>query len=610
MAKPSPLHLKLAIVARARQLMNEGASLHGAALELRISKGTLFKWLSAPSLVPDYSACGRPRKFILTDEERRALRGLVLKHGSFAFAVERFADDFACTDPTRETIMEELEAAATAKRMPRWPASLRDGVMSSQEEEALFRGTKAFDALSHSPRKGMFWEDEQGRKIPIGALDVWLMDDYSTNQPYIVDTPEGPRLCRQTLAAMDLYSAGWLSVEMIGRERDAYRAEDILRFILRTIEAQGTMPLCLMLERGRWESRAVHGIPLDELGREFKGKLWGGLDDLFLIQHGYSSRHKAQLESSFNLLQTALSHSGRDIGRVRGEFENATKLALAVQAGRADPRAAGFLEQSAARAAHWRAMHLMNTRQRERSAAVFEGRAVVPNDLILEGAAERVARPLPESEAWRFLPVKRLATVRAGFVEVSVAHYQGASFRFEVNGVSSLFLGNGHKVLIAFDPAAPALGCHIANAVPGAREGWKVGEYLTTARHSEDVAQFTLRTRRGGDVRTAKGISASAARTAFAGINPHRQGMTHTQSHGAAGGDVKIVRTGRPMTKQGGGEAKTEGRGVMRHGGGERSARGGTVGELEDLRGGRVDAEAMAAARRAEMRKLEKLSDA
>lgn len=606
MAKPSPLHFKRAVVARARQRLAEGASLGAVALELRMSKGTLHKWLSAPQLEPNYAACGRPRKFALNEEERRALRGLTLKHGSFAFAVEVFVADAACEPGTRAAIAEELDRAAAEKRMPRWPVSLRAGVMSSAEEEALFRGNKAFDALSHAPRKGMFFEDAEGRQVPIGPLDVWLMDDYSTNQPYMVDTAEGPRLCRQVLAAMDLYSAGWVSVEMIGRERDAYRAEDIVRFILRTIEAQGTMPLCLMLERGRWDSQGVHGIPLDELGRGFEGQVWGGLDALFHIEHGYSSRHKAQLESSFNMLQTVLAHSGRDIGRVRGEFERSTNLALGVRAGRVDPSAAGFLTQDAAREAHWLAMQTMNGRQRERSAAVFDGQALVPNDLLMSG--ERTVRPLPESEAWRFLPLKRLATVRKGFVEIQATHYQGASLRFEVNGISGVYVENGHKVLVAFDPACPALGCHVANAVPNCREGWKVGEKILTARHAEDVAQFSLRTRKPGDERSAKGAASAAARTAFAGVNPHKQGMTHTQAHNG-GGDVKIMRTGRPMTRTDGGGGAEVARGVTRHGGGARAERA-TGADAAPRRGAGVNAEAVAAARREAMRRAEELLDA
>lgn len=533
---------KRALVAEARRALAAGESLSSCAIRLSVPKGTLHKWLNAASLRPDYSRCGRPQKYRLNDAELAVLRGLTLKHGSAAFAIETFPHQPECTAETRALILAELDKAAQEQRRPRWPESLRNQILPNGEDQALFRGPKAFDNLSHAPRKGMFFEDESGAKIPILARDVWTMDDYSTNQPYIIETPEGPRLCRQVLAAMDVYSAGWLSVEMIGRERDAYRAEDIVRFILRTIEAQGTMPLALMLERGRWDSQAIHGVDLSDLGTAFVGQTWGALDDLFAIVHGYSSRHKAVLESSFDMLQTVLAHSGRDIGRFRGEFEGATKSYLAVQAGRKDPRACGFLSQDEARRAHWDAMQIMNTRSRQRSASEFEGRALVPNDLLSQDAGE--IRPLPVEERWRFSPIKRLATIRGGHVETSVTHY-GASFRFEVNGVSSLYLPEGHRVLIAFDPALPAGGCHIANAEPRNRDGWPVGQILTLAPHAQDAPQFRLHGRREGTSGKAK--ANAAARTAFAGVNPHKLGMTHTQAHNGQGG-AAIVRTGAPAT--------------------------------------------------------------
>jgi len=601
MPPPSNLLRKQALVARTRERLAKGHALSRIAIDLGVGKGTLHKWLACHTLKPDYSACGRPRKFALAEEEKRALRALTLKHGSFDFAMERFAADPWCAAETRDTIARELDTAAQQKRRPRWPQTLRNEIMPAAEWEALFRGQRTFASTEHSPRKGMFFEDEAGNEVPIRSHSVWTMDDYSTNQPYIIETPEGPRLCRQTLMAMDVYSAAWLSVEMIGRERDAYRAEDILRFILRTIDSQGTMPLALMLERGRWESNAVHGVRLDDLGREFQGRTWGALDDLFTIMHGYSSRHKAVIESSFNTLQTILAHSGRDVGRTRGEFELATKLFLAVQQGRKDPRNCGFIEQDASREAHWQAAQTMNQRSRERSAAEFRGEAHVPNDLL---TTERDApRPLADADRWRFSPIKRLATVRGGFIETQVTHYQGASFRFEVNGISDLYLSNGHKVLIAFDPALPALGCYVANADAKDRDGRKVGDFLITAQHARDVAQFSLFTgnREGAD--TKKKANA-AARTAFASVNPHKLGMTHTQTHDG-NGNAQIAQTGAAPRLPAAQPQRpaTAARGVTVSGLSSPSPR------LQAPSSPSLDPESIAAARRAKLEAIEALQD-
>ena len=593
---PAPVspHIKAQVLAAVRQRLAAGDPLSRVALDVRIPKGTLSKWLASDRLHADYSRCGRPRKFALTVEESTVLRGLALKHESFALAIELFAHLTDCQPATRATIQAELDLAAQEQRRPRWPDSLRAEILPRGEELALLRGPKTFGSTEHSPRKGMFYEAPDGTRIPFFAYDVWTMDDYSTNQPYVVTSEDGtPRLCRQVLACMDVYSAGWLSVEMIGRERDAYRGEDIVRFIQRTIDAQGTLPVCLLLERGRWDSQAIHGVPLDDLGLE--GKAWGALDDLFYIVHGFSSRHKAVIESSFNFLQTVLAHSGRDIGRVRGEYEAATKHYLAVQAGSRDPRAVGFIEQDAARAAHWQAMQLMNARSRERSAAEFAGRAIAPNDLL---STERDnVRPMPDAERWRFLPIKRIATVRGGFIETEVTHY-GASFRFEVNGITDLYVSNGHKVLIAFDPAMPSLGCYVANATPKCREGWKIGQHIVTARHAEDVAHFKMHKRRAGE--DTKKRANAAARTSFAAINPHKLGMTHTQAHNGAGHAVS-TQTGtapRPLLAPDPTTAAAPRRGVEVSGIGSGARHASPASDLDDV-------EAIAARRRASIAALE-----
>lgn len=598
--KPSPLHKKAAVVTHAREALAAGTSLARVALDLRVHKGTLAKWLARECLEPDYSRCGRPRKFVLSEVERCALRALALMHGSFAFAIERFVLDAECSEQTREIIAAELDKAAQEQRRPRWPESLRREIMPRADEEALFRGSRTFASTEHSPRKGMFWEDAEGHHIPIRSLDVWTMDDYSTNQPYIIETEEGPRLCRQVLAALDVYSAGWLSVEMIGRERDAYRAEDILRFIERTIDGAGTMPLALLLERGRWDSKAIHGIALDDLGPAFEGKTWGALDDLFHIEHGFSSRHKAVIESSFNFLQTVLAHSGRDIGRFRGEFESATKSYLAVQQGRKDPRACDFIEQDAARTAHWSAMQIMNARSRERAAWEFEGRALVPNDLLTNARTPEL-RPLPDNKRWLFLPEKRLGTVRSGFVECQVTNY--GTLRFEVNGVSALHLTNGHRILVAFDPAMPALGAYVANAEPKCREGWKVGEHLITAHHAKDVPQFSLLTRKGEPSSKAK--ANAAARTSFVAINPHKLGFTHTQVHTGTG-NAQVARTGKPMVSPVKAPVATgTARGVQVAGftGDAKPARRAEA-EVRTLHDDDLDIQALAASRRASLQAL------
>ncbi|OAI58096.1 hypothetical protein AYO49_05835 [Verrucomicrobiaceae bacterium SCGC AG-212-N21] len=531
-------------------LIAKDFSMSAACRECRVAPVNYERWKKLldeggeEALQANYANCGRPPKWELTKEEAKALRGLVLIRDSQAFAIEEFARfNEECRPETKEAILREVDTAAREKRFTRWPASLRRAVAITVEERAQFRGAKHFGAVSFAPRKGLFFTNEKGERVTLYPHTVWTMDDYSTNEPYIVETEEGgTRLCRQVLECMDVASDAWLGVEMIGRERDAYRAEDILRFILRCIDGQGTMPLYLLLERGRWESQAVHGLDLEkQLGAKFKGRKWGGLDHLFGIIHGFTARHKACLESSNRILQRALAHSGREIGTYASEFEDSTKAYLAVQAGRRDPKREGFLAIEAARDWHWKAMQYLNGRGKHRAAT---GTVEVPNDLLAMWDAELDARRLPENERWRFNPVKRLCSVRQGFIEMTVQPYK-QPFRFQINGTESgLYLSNGYRVLAAFDPAMPALGAHVCHGEPGTlnREGLAIGEFLMTAPHAEDVPQFDLRAGGYGD--SSKRKASTAARTAFAAINPMgRRGLAVDARHDGRG-DAVISRTG------------------------------------------------------------------
>lgn len=555
---------KLEAVLGVRRLIEGGHKQRQACRAMGVPFSSFQTWNAKyeeggpDALGANYANCGRKAKFELNEIEAGTLKSLVLVHDSVVYAIEQFIKHPDCRPETAQMIEAELQAASKEKRYPRWPTSLRRAASVNVDQKAMLRGQKTYGSLSFSPRKGMFYTNSQGEKMPIHPHTVWSMDDYSTNQPYYIEAEGGyQKLVRQTFATMDLASSAWLSVEMIGRERDAYRAEDILRFILRTIDAQGTMPTVLLLERGRWKSKGVHGLDLKCISEKYRGKMWGALDDLMLIEHGYSSRHKAFLESSFNLLQRALAHSGRDIGRTRGEFERATKDYLKIQSQArlvsnggnpdkiVDAASKGFLSQDQARELHWQAMQDLNARGRMRSAT---GLVEVPNDLL---ACSPSMKPLPEGERWRFLPVKRKVSVRKGFIQLSVTPYP-QPFRFQINGVPGAdYLPNGYTLLVAFDPTMPALGAYVCNGEVGAANqfGYGLAEYIMTAPYAEDVAQFDLRS--GGWEDSDKRRANAAARTSFAGINPMgRRGLAVTAQHRSDGTAV-IARTGATAPNQG-----------------------------------------------------------
>jgi hypothetical protein len=460
-----------------------------AADRLGESHATLLRWQrryesrGLDGLLPDQAnLCGGKAKFALDESEQHALRHWRLKKNSLPLAIEEgFVNDPDCRPETRAKIHAEMDLAAREKRAPRWPMSIQRAGYVSEDEKALHRGPKHFQEFEIIERRGLWINGLNGHEIPIVGNTLFESDDMSVNEPFRYLDPEtgAVRVGRQSLATINVYSAAWLGVSPVGRERDAYRLEDIADHLLDVVDAQG-LPMLWRFERGPWENQVIDGIKLGD------GTRWGDLSALFRVLHVFKSRSKGLIESSFGFLQSLMAHESLSIGRSRGEFERATKLFLA--AGRGDSGAAlHFWDISECADGMADAMVRFNDRPKIRRA--FGKQAVVPADL--QRSAEK--RECPKSERWRFSPIKRPATVRGGAIEVSVNHYP-FPFRFRVNGASDLYLERGYSVLIAFHPGRPEEGCHVFNAELGSRnrDGLKLGEFLMVAPFAEDAPQLNL----------------------------------------------------------------------------------------------------------------------
>ncbi|MGA3172504.1 MAG: hypothetical protein ABSE62_15990 [Chthoniobacteraceae bacterium] len=451
-----------------------------------------FERLLGEGAIKDKRGCnqGRPAKFKLSDTEADALRNLVLEKESLPLAIEDFVRCPECSADTRAMILAELDRAAQRRRPPQWPRSLRRAAHIGEDIEAEFRGRKHAQAYEVIERRGMWYADEAGAAHAMEPNTLWESDDMSLNEPFryvdpgfaFSDGTAGERpaiqIGRQTLCTLDVFSGAWLGVSPVGRERDAYRIEDIADHMADTVAAHG-LPLIWRLERGPWENSFVDGVRLDD------GTKWGGLDGIIRIVHGFKSRTKGLIESSFDLLQSLTAHRSTTIGRKRGEFERATKLFL--KAGKGDEGAAArFWDISQAADGMCEAMERFNNRPKQRRA--FGRDMVVPADLYSNAAARRC----PADEEWRFCPIKRAATVRAGVIETTVPHYP-VSFRFRVNG-DGVYLEHGYAVLIAFHPGHPYRGCHVFNAERGVRnrDGLRFGEFILNATMTEDAPQLNL----------------------------------------------------------------------------------------------------------------------
>lgn len=496
-----------------------------------------------PCSLYDRPRSGRPKRFSLTKAETKALRGFRLQKGSLPLALSWFVRDPACLPETRALILAELDRAAQRRREPHWPGSLRRAAQVTAEEEALFRGPKHFQRFEHCDRRGLWWIDDSGAPQASAANVLWESDDMSLNEPFTwrcAETGE-TQIGRQTLCTQDVFSRFWLGHTLIGRSRDAYRVEDIADHIRECVALHG-LPVAWRIERGVWENSFIDGV---KIGTDAHGEdvLWGGLEPIIHIERTFKSRGKGGIESSFNFLQDLIAHEGLHIGRGRGEFERATKLHLAASSGR-EAAASQFWSSTQGAEGLSIAMQQFNLEPKKRRA--FGRDLVVPADLF-HGAPRR---EVPASELWRFCPIKATASVRRGHIEKAVKHYP-IPFRFTVNGCGcDTYIPHGFKVLIAFHPGHPEMGCHVFNAETGAnnREGWLFGELLLIAPIAEDAPQFSVAPQ-DRDFMRRKNANA-AVRTEFRGIVPSGRVASRTSTSRDGWGNSAVVENhARPERK-------------------------------------------------------------
>lgn len=543
--------MDLSTLTNAMNLIESGMSCKMAAGRLKVPNATLARWVKRvadcggdveEALEPQPT--GRPVMFEPNNFEINLARWYRLTKESLPTAAWFFARDERVRPEICEVVFAIEERALASGKIEHWPDSIRRAFRVTAQEKADFRGKKHAQQEEMVTRRGMFELLADGSQREILPGECWELDDYSANQPYVFKDPvTGEHLLgRQVLACRDLSAARWLGFDHIGRERDAYRGEDVLRFIHRLVMAWGK-PRRLRLERGTWESAAVHGITVKDT--DFR---WGDLRDIMLIEHVFKSKAKGIIEGGFNVLQRWLGHTGTDIGRVRGEFEEAAKRLRQAQSTGADPLALGFLTQEASSIAHEDAAALINSRPMKREH--LDAR-VSPDDLVARHGWNTV--PLAESEQWYFLPYKKQCTVRAGTVNLSPGNGWPKMY-FKLNGMrEGVHFENGHQVLIACDPARPDLGAYVCNCDQTARNrsGWKMGEWvLTTGPEMGLAPQFNASGILSPHLAARKKATAAAATTfrairAAAGM-PQPGGSKEAVAMNGTGGLAMLGNLPRP----------------------------------------------------------------
>jgi len=492
MPKPATEATQRLAVSRVQTFMTSaGLSVAEACLRAGVSRANFYRWTNGGQTSASAEGSkrrGRPSLIDLTEQEIHRLRYWRLIRDSVPLALLEFCDDTLCRPEVRDLITQIWQKAVNRHKRPSWPLSIRRALHVTEAERAVFRGEKAIREIEVTERRGAFWTDEHGHEWPMAAGTIYESDDESENEPFrYFGPPTGTeRLGRQSLKTIDTHSLKWLGFTHVGRERDAYRVEDIADHFADIVRQCG-LPILWRVERGVWDNNWLLGIELED------GTRWGGLDSLFHIRQKFSSRGKANVEGSFNFAQDLRAH-GPDggvtsIGRHRGEFQNATREYLRAQAGNEDDLKKFW---SIAESAEAVAMALARFNAMPKQRHALGGKFISPDEVYGTPAK----REVPADQWWRFLPVKRAVTVKQGAIEIKVPHYP-VSFRFRVNGAADLdglHFDHGHKLLIAFHPGHPEQGMQLFNAETGTknRDGLGFGERIGLAEWLPDRAQENL----------------------------------------------------------------------------------------------------------------------
>lgn len=497
----------------ARALVDAGQPVARACTAAGLPRPSYYRLLEEKDSEPSAARIGRPPCIVLTPNEIKALKGYFLTKDSLPKAVDLFLADPVCRPETAERLRGIKERSGGTRRREQYPMSLYRQVQPTVEEREAFRGPKHLAKYEFYARRALTVRLPDGTERPCLPGEYYESDDMDFNEPYSYDDEHGVRLVgRQSLMSMDVPSHAWLGGIPLARPYRAYRVEDIMDHLLDIVQAWG-LPLYWRFEKGSWASLAIDGLPLDDKrahsyglgGGRFAGKRWGGLNDLFTVLHAKDSDGKGTIEGGFDMLQTLLAHRSLHIGRKRGEFERATKLAR---------QAADGQEHALERfwdivlCAEGMAV-AMDEDNRSQKARRSHGRdMVVPSELWATRGPKRELQP---KDSWYFYPVKRFATVLNCRLDFTLDGWP-RPFSFLANGDhSGTYLSHGTRVLVAFHPGQPGLGCHVFNAEVGSRNrhSLPIGELICVAPNLQDVPIIDLSERKPGTRSAGKQATAS-----------------------------------------------------------------------------------------------------
>jgi hypothetical protein len=465
-----------------------------AAVEVGEDYTSLWRYEAAfqkrgfDGLMPNMDGCGRKSKFewVLKNEDfcSKLLEIYLATIGASGGNVVR-GRRTAKVSTALTAMAEEPECpAAMADRLRRgkFPVCLVRWLKSklTPELENRLRGPKHYQLNGITSRRDLTLRFPDGSRAPMPAGFKWVFDDMSVNQPFWCAAGCEPHLppkilfSRQGLYALDQRSLKWLGKMLVARPREAYRAEDILRFLRGLFLAYEGKPDVIVFEQGIWRARKIHGFKLDEFGRPDedaferaemvdgeKHLLTDGLAAIGIKVIFATSAHGKIIESCFNPLQTQIAIRTRDfvnIGRYAGEFELGGKRLARVRYDQADggnrpthaPSFLGFAPMNELSDRIDAALAFINGKENTKHE--------IPDDIWTADLKRRPLLQNHRNDAAVFLPEIRERQIDGGRVTVTV---NGQQHDYRADWMVEL--GSGYKVYCRFDPAEPSRGAAIYN---------------------------------------------------------------------------------------------------------------------------------------------------
>ncbi len=499
-------------------------------------------------LLGGYDRCGRQAMLDLLcpDEDRNWLIHELQSLNGLTHGAQTAANIIARNPDCPESI------SAYLRRTRRIPQSFLRAARIPHGLRERFKGPRAYQHASIVNLRKMTEILPDGTEVVIRPGDWWELDDMSINTPFWFEVPagcddraatvDGIALGRQGLYCRDLASGKWLGHLLIGRPRDAYRAEDILRYLKMIMMVFGKPRRGLRIERNVWESKCITGYdlsapasrsgPFPMADADLK-IIVAGIRDLGInVDYCYTSRDKGAIEGAFKHLQDLMAASRfANIGRIRGEGEAATAALIHAKAGRSHPSARGFAHiEEASQLVTW-AETFDNTSHKN-------GRLVkgIPDERWLASVTLDPLLKLTENNHAVFLPDRSIKQISGGHITPTRG---GITYQF----YSPLFaeLGNGTRVLFAFDPSEPELGAGLWKVKSTSTDDEiPVGEFLGWATYEPLSPQFGA----SPDPRARQNRKEDHNwhRTAFAALQPGKDVETESTHRDGKGNTTHVTR--------------------------------------------------------------------